>query len=387
MAFDRPNLQEIKDRILSDFESRMTNAGPFLRRAVIPVIAYVMAGAVNLLYGFLDWISLNIFASSADTDELDTIAGEYGITRKAAQKAHGYTQFFGSVAATAIPVGTEVYRESDDRRYVTTAAGTLSTILNDGGKYYASIAIEAVVAGADGNEDAGGELFLVSPIVNVESASLITTAGLIEGSDIESDDALRARVIFRKKYPPHGGSQFDYVAWALEVPGVTRAWYYPLYQGPGTGALAFVRDEEVTSILPTSAQREEMREYIHEHTNTATNLTVGLPVTAYPGFQVVDLSFLDIYMNIDIYPNTDAVRDAVEAEIEDIIFREGGPGQLLVPSRMSEAISAAYGEERHRIAHMSTVDVDDGSVDENAGGILARPDEIHRLAGINWGTY
>jgi len=48
------------------------------------------------------------------------------------------------------------------------------------------------------------------------------------------NEAFVARYIDLYRQPPQGGDLFDYIEWALEVPGVTRAWCNPLGMGTGT---------------------------------------------------------------------------------------------------------------------------------------------------------
>ena len=63
------------------------------------------------------------------------------------------------------------------------------------------------------------------------------------GADQETDDELRVRVLDRIRKPPMGGDADDYVAWALSVAGVTRAWCSPLEMGMGTVTVRFMCDD------------------------------------------------------------------------------------------------------------------------------------------------
>ena len=66
---------------------------------------------------------------------------------------------------------------------------------------------------------------------------------LTGGTDDETDDQpARPHPGSRIQNPPMGGSQADYVAWALAVPGVTRAWAAP-EQGTGTITVRFLMDD------------------------------------------------------------------------------------------------------------------------------------------------
>jgi len=365
MAFERPSLQDLTDRILADFKSKMGNTSTFLRRSVVRIFGQVMAGAVHLLYGYLEYKADQLFATTADGDNLEFLAAEYGLSRRQAAKATGSVRAIGTIG-TVIPIAT-ILQNTDEVQYATDAAGTV-------GPYgYVDLALTAVDAGENANEEEGVSLEFVSPISGVDSEATILTAGIDSGSDTESDDDFRARILYRKRYPPHGGNQFDYVAWALEIPGVTRAWCLPAYAGAGTVGLGFVRDGDIDPV-PSDTRRQEVYEYLLGHTDPYSGKTVGVPVGAQPGLEVLDVSDLFLNPDISVYPFTEAVKAKVQAELEDLIKREGGPGETVYVSHISEAISAAAGEERHR-------------VNSPVSDVTASYMQFHKLGTINWRPY
>ncbi len=339
MPFHRASLTEIVDRITSDFQTRITGAYSLLRRSVLRIIARVNAAAFHLLYEYLDYMARQLFVSAADEAGLEAIASEYGIARTAATYAVGSGSTTGT-NGVLIPAGTQLQSTSEQiyetDADVTVAAGT------------ATLVFTATVAGADGNDDPAITLTFISPIAGVNTSVTVDADGIYDGTDEETDDVLRERVLARKRQPPHGGASFDYETWALEVAGVTRAWAQPLYQGVGTIGVAFVRDDD-TSIIPNSTQRAAVRTYIVEHTDPATGKTVGCPVTAEPGLFIIELAELTVNFTIGIYPNTTSVQTFVESELEDLITREGGPGETIYLSEIAEAIALASGEEYHRL--------------------------------------
>ena len=91
----------------------------------------------------------------------------------------------------------------DGEEYITTAQGTIS-----GGT--AIIAIEALIAGAAGNQDDETDLSLVSPIENIYSSAELNAA-ITDGSDEETDAHLLARIQLQERTPPQGGSVPDYL--------------------------------------------------------------------------------------------------------------------------------------------------------------------------------
>jgi len=363
MPFSRGSLQTIVDRITSDFQSHITGATSLLRRSVLRVIARVNAGAFHLLYEYLDYQARQLFLSTADEAGLETIASEYGITRKAAVEAVGSGTATGTNGIT-IPAGSQL-TSTDDQTYETDED---VVIAGD-----TAVAFTATIAGVDGNDDAGITLTFVSPIAGVSTSLTVDADGIYDGTDEETDEKLRARALFRKRRPPHGGASFDYENWALEVSGVTRAWCLPLYMGIGTIGVAFVRDND-DNIIPNATQRATVRAYIVEHEDPETGEMIGCPVTAEPGLFVIELTQQAVNFEIAIYPNTAVVRAAVEGSLADLITREGGPAEAIYLSEIDEAISLTPGEERHRL-DLPVIDP------------VAATDRVHVLGTVTFTSY
>lgn len=364
MPFTRNSLQEIIDRIVTDFQTRITGATSLLRRSTLGVIARINAGAFHLVYEYLDYQARQLFLTTADEAGLEAISSEYGIARNAAGKAVGSGEVTGT-NGKVIPAGTEL-QSTDGEVYTTDAEKTIATGT-------ATLDFTASVGGEAGNDDAGITLSFVSPITGVSTSLTVDSDGISGGADEETDDDLRERVLIRKRQPPHGGAGFDYEAWALEVSGVTRAWLTPLYQGIGTVGLAFVRDDD-DSIIPNATQRDAVKSYITSHIDPGTGKTVGAPVTALPGLFIIELSQLAVDFNIDIEPNTVVVQTAIENNLTDLIESEGGPGETLYLSRISEVISLATAETRHKL-------------NSPAADVTASTNQVHVLGTITFGDY
>ena len=58
---------------------------------------------------------------------------------------------------------------------------------------------------------------------------------------------------------------------------------------------------------------------------------------------------LDVTVRLRISPDTEALRDAVRAEIEDVFSREGAPDSVLYRSHIAEAVSLTPGEQDHEL--------------------------------------
>lgn len=363
MPFQRPTLSEITDRIVADFQTRIIGGTSLLRRATLKIMARVLAGAVHLLYGYLDFQTDQLFISSADSEGLNRIADEYGIIRIAAAKATGEGQATGTNGIT-IAEDTEL-RASSGQKYDTDADVTIAAGI-------ATLVFTAQIAGIDGNDDPAISLTFTSPIIGVNATVTVGVDGITDGLDEEIDDSLHRRLLIRKQHPPYGGAESDYLNWTLEVLGVTRAWIFPLVQGAGTVGVAFVRDND-ESLIPNATRRQDVRDYLVEHPHEWTG-TVGIPLTAEPGLFIIELQELVVDMDISISPNTVAVRTAVEAELEEIFLSDGGPEETIRISSITEAISIARGEEIHRL-------------NSPVADITATMNQVHALGTITWRDY
>lgn len=328
MPFTRPDLPTLIDRAAADIESRLPGVDARLRRSNLNVLARVLSGGIHGLYGYLDWIARQAIYDTAEAEILERWASIWlDVPRKPAAAATGSATFTGTTGAV-IPLGTLLTR-SDGAEVATTAEAAIAAGT-------ATVAVAAVVAGAAGNTAAGSTLTLVSPIAGVQSQATVAADGLTGGADVEGDASLLERLIDRIQQPPHGGSAADYVKWAREVPGVTRAWAYPKEMGDGTVTVRFVRDADA-DLIPDAAEVAAVYDYIAERYPVTGELFVVAPIA-------VPLDF-----TIQLTPNTATVQSAVEAELEDLLKREAEPGATILISHIREAISIAAGETDHQL--------------------------------------
>ncbi|MFJ7143303.1 baseplate J/gp47 family protein [Pseudomonas protegens] len=322
MPFETPSLPVLIQRTQSDL------ASDSLRQSDAQVLARTLSGAAFGLYGYLDWIAEQILPDKADESTLERIAAlRLNQPRKAAQAARGSVSF-NAAAGAVLDVDT-LLQGSDGRSYKVTAARTTSAGLN-------STTIQAVDAGALGNADAGLSLIAVQPVQGISNPFTVLAPGLTGGVAEESLESLRARVIRSYRIIPHGGSADDYETWALECPGITRAWSRRNYLGPGTVGLFVMRDDDPQPI-PNAEQLAQVQAYIEPLRPVTAEVHVLAPV------------MLPVTYRLRLTPDTSAVRAAVEDQLRDLHSREAGLGQTLLLSHIREAISSATGEQDHRL--------------------------------------
>lgn len=349
MPFNRPTLTTLIERARDDFNARLPGADSRLRRSVLDVLARIHAAVAHGLYGFQEWISRQVFPDTAEAESLARWAAIWGVTRKAAVPASGAVVVTGANGA-GVPAGALLIR-ADGAEYRVTEARVVTGVAS-------VVPVEAVDAGAGGNAPAGQRLNFVSPIVGVNVAAVIDAGGLTGAADQEDDDSLRQRLLDRIRRPPHGGNADDYRRWALEVPEVTRAWVYPQQLGPGTVSLAFVMDGR-EDIIPTAADVADVAAYVEERRPVTAALTVFAPNPA------------PLRFSIGALPPTLEVREAIVAELKDLLFREAVPGGTLLVSHMREAISLAAGEYDHVLV-------------QPFGNVTADPGSMFVFGGVDW---
>ncbi len=379
MAFSRPTLSEIVDRVQQDFASRLALVTPILRRSLVYILSRVIAGAAHLLHGHLEFLGKQIFPDQAEREYLVRWGSLFGLSLKEAAYAAGNVVAWGT-NATVIPVDTVLLR-ADGTQYETDAAATVATLTawagttaytvgalrSNGGNIYlcitagtsagsggptgtgtditdntahwryvaagsaaVAVAVTAAVADQDGNCDLGTSLSFESPIAGVNATATVSTGGLALGSDEEGLDDFRARVLARMQNPPHGGNAADYVAWAKEVAGVTRAWCYALEGGAGTVTVRFVRDGDA-SLIPDSGEVTAVADHIATLRPVTAVVTVAAPIADTLNF------------TIHIVPDTTTTRASVEAELKDMLLRDAAPGVTILLSHIRDAVGDAAG--------------------------------------------
>ena len=339
MAFQRPTLLELKNRVIGDVKAGL-GLQTVLRRSFHRVYAVALAGVAHTYHGHLEFIKKQIFADESDEEFLLRDGNLEGVIRNEATFTELNITITGTTGAT-LPANTTLYKRSDGVQYALKA----ETIVPASPATIAAI-IVAVEAGLDSNLDDGSTVSLVSPVSGVQTDAIVDTTA-IEGEALEPIEDYRVRVIAKKQNPPAGGNTADYIAFAKTVTGVTRVWVYPQNFGQCTVGLTFVEDGEVP-IIPTEAKRLEVQAAVEALQPVSVDLTVFIP-TDTPINPVIALK-----------PNTLEVQAAVTQELEDMLRREanarGGfkkvdeqyDGKIEL-SKINESISIAAGEEDHNL--------------------------------------
>lgn len=167
---------------------------------------------------------------SATGDDLDRLAGIYGIVRSRGAGAQGDVTVTctGTVSFAA---GTELTGNSGKRYKVVSP----TTVTNGG-----AVSIVGIDVGKSTNAPAGTVLTWTSPPPGCATTCTVASGGLVDGKDADNDQRLRQRLLERLQKPQNGGNWSHYRKWAEDASAAVQAAYvYPAAQGPATVHLAY----------------------------------------------------------------------------------------------------------------------------------------------------
>jgi len=191
----------------------------------------------------------------------------------------------------------------------------------------------------------------LTPVANVDASAIVVS--MTGGTDTETDDELRARILERIRNPPMGGDAEDYVQWALAVPGVTRAWSYPQEQGMGTVTVRFMMDDlRAPTGFPTPQDVQNVTIALDNVRPVAVkDFFVEAPV-AY------SLSFTISNLVVDNPSTEQAINDSVTAMLHD----KATPGGTVYRSWIDEAIAGTANVDHYDLTFTDTAMPDGGSL-------------------------
>ncbi|MBN2981965.1 baseplate J/gp47 family protein [Cohnella algarum] len=229
--------EAIRGRMLGRISPEIDKSeGSFIWDALAPA-AYEMYRSA----GWAQEVLRRGFASTTFGGYLDLRCEEHGISRLGAVKASGEVAFVGE-PGTNVPSGQVLATAADPVTGTPSIEyATVAPVMLDANGT-ATVAIEAVEAGTEGNVSAGKIALMVTPVPGI--ASVANPEPIGGGLDAEDDAALLARFFARVRSPSVGGNKADYINWALEVPGVGAAIALPLWNGPTTVKVVILGEDK-----------------------------------------------------------------------------------------------------------------------------------------------
>ncbi|HND29733.1 MAG TPA: baseplate J/gp47 family protein, partial [Myxococcota bacterium] len=205
------SFEEIRANILAEYRNKIAGADISVGSEIYARASVFAAGCSLLSYGLV-YVERQIFPDTADTGNLEHHAALYDLERKEPTAATGQILLTGT-NGTVVSSGLTLVH-ADGTEFTTTSGGTIAS---------GELAVNAAAAvGSAGNRITGDALTVQSPPAGVDAEAEVS-GDFSGGTDDETDDALRARVLARMRAGNAGGRASDYEQWALAIDGVVAA--------------------------------------------------------------------------------------------------------------------------------------------------------------------
>ena len=301
MPWPTPTLLQQRINARNYIMASLPGADAMIPNSVLRVLADVNAAESHLNLQYLAYLSLEFLPITATDIWLDRWADMFLINADQSKGRKQATYATGSATATAtqpgivLPFGTNA-SSGNGITYQSTAQETTDDNAT------AIVPLIALTPGTVGNLGAGAGLQLT--FVPGFFSAAMTVISMSGGTDTETDDELRVRLLDRLSAPPMGGDAEDYVVWTLSVPGVTRAWSAPNEMGIGTVTVRFMCDDlrASTGGFPTQDDINAVQTFLDSvrPAMTVKDFFVEAPIATPINFTVsnLDPNDQDVWANI-----------------------------------------------------------------------------------------
>lgn len=318
----------------------------------------VLAGEVFSLFAQTNWLENQMLPDTASGSFLDLHARNRGLVRKQAVKSKGRIIFYRpdppeyfdgtqteeqEYSDIVIPRGTVcAVSGSDPVRFITTDPAILAS-----SQTQVSVEAEALTAGSSSNVLAGAICVQATPIEGIDHISNERFTG---GSDEESDEQLRTRIIGTYENVSNGTNKAFYLNAAMSVDTVTAVGVVPRRRGAGTVDVFIMSEDGSPSaelIAQVQSTLDELREInvdVAVDVLTAVRVDVNMSITCKRGYSV------------------SSVIESCEDSIREY-FKSLNAGQTMYLSELGKAVSMTEGVLNYTFDRlMRNIEVDDDSL-------------------------
>lgn len=296
---------------------------------------YAAAAQIQALYHQAQWVLEQSFPQSAQGLYLEQHAALRGLHRAAATYATGVIRFGAANAATdlTIEAGT-ICMTSSGTRFSTTEDATLPA-----GNAYVDVPARAADTGTQSNVAAGTITLMSAMPTGIQAC--VNPEAFRGGTEAESDEALRARLLDSYQRLPNGGNAAYYEQTALSYSGVAAASAVGRPRGVGSVDVYVAADKGI----PDSELLQAIEAYLEARREISVDLRVLAPTTS-----AVDIS-------VAILPTTGTsfttAKEQVDAALRSV-FTGALLGKGFTLAALGDLLYHLDGIENYRIIAPST---------------------------------
>lgn len=326
MNLPTPTTQEIYATMIAQIELSTSQTIPLLPKAFVRVFARVFAGVFITLWKYAGSIALQLFVRTAQFGET-TINGvsvnplvEWGRLIGVGDPAPATpAELTFAVTVTNqsgfIPSSTQIVHSPTGIVYLTTASVPLDAPTVQVGAVASSDPNGNAGAGVAGTLEIGTESAFASPISGVQRT--VVVAGIVTpGTDAETPDAYRARIVRRFQRRPQGGAYADYRAWGEEPSDVVNVYPYTGQPGEVDVYVEVDATEYNPDGIPTQPQLDAVRDAIEfDVSGKASRRPANAAVNVLP----IDRIGFNVAVNGLAGPSVPETEDAIRRAVDDYL--------------------------------------------------------------------
>ena len=212
-----PTTQQCVDTAVAAIEARLGQTVPLYDKSFLNVLSVVLGMANAELYRFGIQRAKAVLALTARGDDLTQLGREYGVIRKPAQKSILYLNAVLIGGDSGNILRSDTLKSNDNGMYYFPTQDTAFTAL-DTNVYFN---VRAEFAGVDGDLEVGSSFQWGSTPTAVSNTVTVDSI-ITSGSDEETDDELRLRVLSEIQTVGGGSNAADYRTWGQRTPNVLR---------------------------------------------------------------------------------------------------------------------------------------------------------------------
>ena len=246
----------------------------------------VLAGEIYREQAHAEFIMRQMFPTTAIGTYLEAHAAQRGLSRKSGTYARGNV-IFNAMAEEhediPIPAGTVVCTSEDMRRFVTVEDAVLTAA-----RQSVSVGAVAEQPGSAYNAKVRKISIIVTPVLGI--GSVTNNAKFTGGSDDESDEALRERIIDTYRNISNGANAAYYRSIAMSVDGVYSASAVGRARGTGTvnvyacGRASALSADKLREIQALLDEKRELNVDVRVYNPSAVAIDLYIRLTVADGY-------------------------------------------------------------------------------------------------------
>ena len=285
-----------------------------------------ISGIVSGIYGDQAQVDSDSFITSMRPTSLDLKGADLGLPRLPATTAISDQISITGTNGTVINPGDIIFLYSPTGiLYTNTSGGTITGgILN--------LTATCQTVGQIGNVIAPDTLVVVSPPSGVNTTASVVK-DFADGTNIETDDSYRARLLSREQNPPAGGNITDYPNFAFAAdPSIRSAFAVRFISGLGTVAVYITTgttdiDSAVTNGLaidriPNGSLLAKVQAYYDSHVPLTDCSTVYAPTEVPVNVNLTNVNLAPGFILTSVPSN--ATYNPLNLTVQQLIVREVG---------------------------------------------------------------